>query len=61
MPPLTYTPVFDSDCWKCGQSPCVGICRPQGVDDTELCGRHFFADNSMTDYELWNEPKDDTE
>jgi len=58
---MTYIPIFTSECWKCGTSPTVGVCRPSGADDTKLCGPHFFANRAMVEWESWNDPIDSTD
>jgi hypothetical protein len=56
-----YTPDFSAECHVCGSSPCVIVEGHEHQPHTELCGRHFFDDRRMIDYELWNEPVEDTE
>lgn len=59
-----YHPISSSACWRCRQSPTVGIkdpTRPSGLIDTELCGPCFFSDHAMIDTDLWNLPSEDTE
>jgi hypothetical protein len=58
---MIFRPV-DSECWKCGTTPCVGIENPRlpvGLEDTRLCGPHFFQDPFMIDPELWNDNEED--
>ena len=53
----TYLPDFEASCRICGASPCVLVVNHvQG--DTDLCGPHFFADDSMHDWEDWNDSDD---
>jgi hypothetical protein len=56
----TYHPDFDAECRVCAASPCV-VVDGHISPDTELCGVHFFHDRLMIDWELWNEPSEDTE
>lgn len=56
---MDFTPLFDSECWKCGSSPTVGICQPKGPEDTRLCGPHFFVDPSMVQWSEWESSNED--
>lgn len=55
-----FHPNFEGECRECGSSPTV-IVVDHPVPDTCLCGRHFFADRTMVNWELWNERQEDTE
>lgn len=59
--PLSYTPVFNAECDRCGGSPCVGIHAGVGIALTNFCGPCFFADRAMSDYELWNDEQEPSE
>jgi hypothetical protein len=57
-----YQPIFQLECRECDASPVVGIQRPEGfLEATRLCGRCFFSDRAMVDFELWNARPDSTE
>jgi hypothetical protein len=55
-----YVPDFDIECRICGTLPTVvvvGHSQPQ----SELCGVHFFSDQMMFDWDLWNDAQEPTE
>lgn len=57
-----YTPNFDKPCYVCSAKPTVRVeDHEHGVPDTELCGPHFFLDRTMSDWEMWNNQREDTE
>jgi hypothetical protein len=57
-----YEPIFNLDCVECSHEPVVGIRDDEGnLRCTHLCGRCFFSDRSMLDWDLWNEPREATE
>lgn len=57
---LNYRPDFDKECYVCGSSPTVTVVG-HICPDTHLCGRHFFNDRSMVDWERWNDREEGTE
>jgi hypothetical protein len=57
MKQFFYSPDFEAECRICGFSPCVVVFRHPSPD-TDLCGPHFFNDQEMIDWNLWNDPKE---
>lgn len=57
---MTFVPSFDTACRICSTVPTVVI-PGHLVEETELCGRCFWADRAMIDWTLWNDPHDSTE
>lgn len=55
-----FRPDFDNECYVCAALPTV-IVVDHPVPHTHLCGRHFFSDRAMLDWELWNDQPDATE
>jgi hypothetical protein len=56
-----YQPDMEAECRLCGASPCVIVYDPENRHNhkTELCGRHFFSDRLMVDWELWNDQREE--
>lgn len=52
-----YIPNFDGECRICGTSPTVNVVGHK-QPETDLCGRHFFDDPDMSDYEDWNDTEE---
>lgn len=50
-----FEPDFDTECRICGTSPCVIVVGHKHMPHTDLCGRHFFDDTAMINWELWND------
>lgn len=59
-PTDVFHPDFENECRECGALPTV-VVVDHPVPHTHLCGRHFFADRSMVDWELWNDQVEGTE
>lgn len=59
----TFHPDFTAECRLCGNGPCVIVHDPETRhnSETELCGRHFFNDRLMVDWERWNDEREATE
>lgn len=55
-----FRPDFETECRECGTLPTV-IVEGHPVPHTNLCGRHFFNDRAMVEWEKWNEREEDTE
>lgn len=57
-----YEPIFNLDCVECDSEPVVGLRDDDGqLRCTQLCGRCFFGDRLMADWELWNDDREATE
>ena len=63
MDPQTYHPDFEAECRICDTSPCVVVYDPEARrnSETELCGRCFFHDRAMVDWEQWNNGREGSE
>jgi hypothetical protein len=57
-----YVVIWQTECSICGTGPTVAIRTPSGqLAATGFCGSHFFGDRLMSDHELWNQPREETE
>ena len=49
---MTFQPAFDVECNLCGTTPTV-IVVGHSQPYTELCGPHFFHDETATQWSEW--------